>query len=236
MTAYENYKKLQDTMHNYSAWVQSSALHILKFLDVPGKNVVDFGCGRGDWLKVAQELGARSVLGLDTYALDASDLPIPTLRVDLTKPLILEEKYDIAICLEVGEHLEAEYAAVLVESLVKSAPIVLFSAAVPGQGGVHHVNEQPPGYWHSIFHSHAYRCYDFRKEIWNIPEIEPWYRMGALVYVAPDHDIEALKDFFVESPLHLVHPDIFEAYAPIGKDLILHYDTHLKRWHPEILS
>lgn len=232
-----HYAKLQSVMSDYSDWVRSSAQAVLNYLNVSGKTVVDFGCGRGDWLKAARDQGAREVLGLDSYALDfeAQHLDFPIRHVDLTQPVRLEQRFDLALCMEVGEHLEARYAETLVASLVKAAPVVVFSAAVPGQGGVRHVNEQPPAYWHGLFSQHRYACYDFRQEIWNDLNIEPWYRMGVLVYAAEGTEVPSLKKFYTEAPLHLVHPDIFEAYAPIGKDLILHYDRQRKKWYPEFL-
>lgn len=223
-------------MHEYAGWVKTSADAILSYVDVSGKRVVDFGCGRGDWLKSAAEKGAIEILGLDSYALDAAQpLSIPTKYVDLTKPIVLEHRFDIALCLEVGEHLEAEYAENLVDSLVHAAPIIVFSAAVPGQGGVHHVNEQPPIYWHRLFKKHQYKCFDFRSKIWEDERIQPWYRMGVLVYVHQDIVVDAIQSYYTSSPLHLVHPDIFQAFAPLGKDLILCYNNENKQWFPEYL-
>ena len=230
------YAKLQQTMQDYAAWVRSSARHVLGVVGVAGHSVVDFGCGQGDWLLEAQDLGANHVLGLDSYAIDGTALPVPVQRVDLTKPVLLPDRHDLALCLEVGEHLNAEYAAVLVQSLVAAAPLVLFSAAVPGQGGVHHVNEQPPAYWAALFRTHGYRCFDFRHQIWNNGQIEPWYRMGVLVFASPGHIPPHLGHFETEAPLHLVHPDIFQAYAPLGRDLVLHYDRNRQRWFPEMLG
>jgi hypothetical protein len=234
MTA-ENYSKLQNVMDFYADWIRSSADAILSYLDINGKKIVDFGCGRGDWLKVCLQHGAASILGLDTYSLDSKPLSIPTIYTDLTKQIKLDEKFDVAICMEVAEHLDVKYSNILVNSLVNAAPVILFSAAIPGQGGVHHVNEQPPIYWHKIFQEHGYKCYDFREEIWNDEKIEPWYRMGTLVYVSEKHPQKKLEKYYTDFPLHIVHPDIFEAYAPKGKDIILHYDKNNRKWYPEIL-
>lgn len=236
MLTSEAYRKLQDVMEEYGDWVRSSARHVLAMVDVSGRTVVDFGCGRGDWLVVAQELGARAVLGLDTYAMEGAALPVPAEIVDLTQPVRLGARHDIALCLEVGEHIDGAYAETLVQSLVDAAPIVVFSAAVPGQGGVRHVNEQPPGYWHALFRARGYACFDFRHALWENAAIEPWYRMGVLVFAAPGAVTGALAGYAVDAPLHLVHPDIFAAYAPIGEDLILRYDRTERRWFKELLG
>ncbi len=222
-------------MQDYAGWVRRSAAHLLPFVEVRGKSLVDFGCGRGDWLTVALQQGAASVLGLDTYAIDGTIDAIPTRSADLTQRVVLGERYDIALCLEVGEHLAARYADTLVRSLVDAAPVVLFSAAAPGQGGVHHVNEQPPAYWAAKFAAHGYRCFDVRTQTWTVDEIEPWYRMGFVIYAAPGAEPESLRPFEVSSPLHLVHPDIFAAYATTGRDVILHFDLSQRKWFPEFL-
>ena len=236
MNTEENYQKLQNTMNEYSDWVYRSAKAVLGFLDLKNKKVVDFGCGRGDWLKVASEKGANQLLGFDTYAQEYKELDIPNMRVDLTKPISLDQKFDVALCLEVGEHVEAAYSAILVDSIVRSAPVVLFSAAIPGQGGVHHVNEKPPIFWHELFNKHNYKCYDFRKEIWNNKDIQPWYKTSLLLYCAEGYVPKKLENYYTNSPLHLVHPDIFEAHAQTGKDIIFHYNKDLEKWYTEILS
>jgi hypothetical protein len=236
MDTVSKYRELQNVMQDYSAWVASSAWHVLAFLDVTKKRVVDLGCGQGDWLKIARDKGATEILGVESFALGRKDFSIPIMNFDLTAPLILDTIFDIALCLEVGEHLSEKFAEILVTSLVNAAPLILFSAAVPGQGGIHHVNEQPPAYWHKLFQNHGYRCFDFRHKIWDISEIEPWYRMGVLIYAAPYFDVGNLEVYAVSSPLHLIHPDIFTAYAPRDKDIILHYDRHLGKWYPEILA
>lgn len=232
----EKYSRLQATMDQYAHWVKQSAETILPYVDIAGKSVVDFGCGRGDWLMVATELGAENVVGLDSYALDAGSLPIPAKQVDLTKPVILEESFDVALCLEVAEHLDASAASILVQSLVNAAPVILFSAGIPGQGGIGHVNEQPPGYWHALFKTHGYHCYDFRTSIWNHETVEPWYRMNVLVFAKPGTVPAPVAGYAVDTPLHLVHPDIFAAYTITGKDIILHYDDSASQWTAEILD
>jgi 2-polyprenyl-3-methyl-5-hydroxy-6-metoxy-1,4-benzoquinol methylase len=136
MSIQEDYSALQQVMNDYSEWVRSSALKILPWDDIEKKSIVDFGCGRGDWLRVAKELAASRILGLDTFALEKFQSDIPIEYVNLTEPVQLPDRWDIAMCLEVGEHLPENAAATLVQSLVNAAPVVLFSAAAPGQGGV----------------------------------------------------------------------------------------------------
>src|SRR5262245_11052980 len=122
-------------------------------------SVVDVGCGRGAWLRAFRENGVEVIAGMDGDHIATSKLLIEPLSfrcVDLTKPLRSTEKYDLAVCLEVVEHLPSTAGRSLIASLTSVAPLVLFSAAIPGQRGTGHINEQWPPYWQSIFAGHGY--------------------------------------------------------------------------------
>lgn len=148
--------------------------------------VLDIGCGRGAWLQAFQELGVSSVRGIDGTYVDRTTLLIGDdsfTHMDLSRPFSVPGSYDLAICLEVGEHLPKAMAPVLVEQLVKSAPAVLFSAALPGQGGTHHINEQMPSYWRALFRRHGYVMLDaIRPAILTDNRIEWWYRQNMVLY------------------------------------------------------
>ncbi|MFO0335799.1 MAG: methyltransferase domain-containing protein [Pseudomonadota bacterium] len=150
-------------------------------------SVVDFGCGVGTWLKAARELGVADTLGLDGDYVDRKLLQIPAecfRPTDLSKPVpALGRTYDLAVSLEVAEHLPDSRADGFVADVAAAADVVLFSAAIPGQGGNHHVNERFPSYWIPRFASHGVRCYDaVRPHFWGRPEIEVWYRQNVLVF------------------------------------------------------
>ena len=116
---------------------------VLSFLQV--KSVVDVGCGVGPWAAEFLANGVREVWGIDGDYVDRSQLRIPTDRFvarDLSKPLQFNRTFDLAICLEVAEHLPESRAGSLVSDLTSLASCVLFSAAVPGQGGTNHINLQ----------------------------------------------------------------------------------------------
>ena len=234
----ENYQKLQDVMTTYAPWVKTSANQLLSYLDLKDKTVVDFGCGRGTWLEMALSHGASRVLGLDTHALENETQRIPVQYVDLAQTVHLEEKFDFAMCLEVAEHLPPSSASVLVSSLCQAAHIVVFSAAIPGQGGMYHLNEQPPAYWNELFLTHQFECYDFRTLFWNDALIQPWYRCNTLVFAHRDaaKRLGNLTQYKVQTPLHLVHPDIFKAYALSDQNVILHYDAVKLHWYPELFA
>jgi len=156
------------------------------------KSVVDFGCGRGTWLKAFKEIGATELVGFDgewnsqenmiegSIAFNACDLN-KGVRVDR------DGKFELAISLEVAEHLEPSSAETVVRSLVGLSDVVLFSAAYPGQGGTNHKNEQLHSYWAKLFAAHNYAPFDvFRPVVWGDPRVEPWYRRNAFLYVRSD--------------------------------------------------
>lgn len=154
---------------------------------MPFRSVVDFGCGRGAWLKVFHEHGADTFLGLDGDYVEQSKLLIPPncFRVtDLTKPVEPPGRFDLAICLEVAEHLPRKAAAPLVESLCKCAPAVLFSAAIPGQGGTQHINEQWPEFWSDLFSRNGFDRLDpVRRFVIADRRVAPWYKQNTYIYV-----------------------------------------------------
>lgn len=154
------------------------------------RSVVDVGCGLGMWLAAFRENGVERILGLDGEHVNPAWLVIPRdcfRAVDLNKPFDSEERYDLAICLEVLEHLPETAAVDLIRRLVALAPVVLFSAAVPFQGGVHHVNEQWPDFWIRRFKQHRYAAVDvIRKQIWKDQRIAYWYRQNMFLFIRED--------------------------------------------------
>ncbi|MBE9119553.1 glycosyltransferase [Tychonema sp. LEGE 07199] len=175
---------------------RSSAQEIIALLlelmqPVKPQSVVDVGCGTGSWLATCQKLGIADCLGIDGDYVDRTLLEIPLNQFksyDLKQPLQVERKFDLAISLEVAEHLPSTCAENLVNSLTKLAPIILFSAAIPFQGGVEHVNEQWPQYWAYYFQQNGFAVIDcLRKKIWNNEKVEPWYAQNILVFVKEEH-------------------------------------------------
>jgi len=158
--------------------------HLMKLINVT--SAVDVGCGIGAWLKVLMANGVTDVWGIDGDYIDRNALEIPKeqfLPRDICRPLALDRRFDVALSLEVAEHLEAEYAEYFVSSLVKLAPVILFSAAIPFQTGTHHVNEQWPEYWAEIFKRHGYAPIDcMRPFLWNDPRVDWWYSQNAIIY------------------------------------------------------
>jgi SAM-dependent methyltransferase len=170
-------------------------------------SVVDVGCGVGTWLVAFADAGASDVLGLDGDYVDRSQLHIPAASfaaVDLTCPPALSRRFDLAISMEVAEHLDERYADGFIDFLTSLSDVVLFSAAIPGQGGVEHVNEQWQGYWAQKFAGHDFQPLDLvRPAVWNRSDVEWFYAQNTLVYVHRDVEPRITPH---QMPLDVVHP------------------------------
>ena len=129
--------------------------------------------------------GVEEILGVDGGHLQREQLLIPeecALSADLSKPLHLEKTYDLVISLEVGEHLPAESSQTLVGTVTRLGPVVMFSAAIPFQGGTSHVNEQWPKYWARMFEDRGYLVIDcLRPKVWEDPAVLPCYAQNTLL-------------------------------------------------------
>jgi len=154
------------------------------------KSVIDFGCGHGAWLKAFQENGIKVIQGLDGLWVDHSKLLIDKTgfrTVDLSQPCEIEGKWDLAVCVEVAEHLPEKASRPLIQSLTAAAPLVLFSAAIPGQTGTCHINEQWPSYWKSLFAKRGFRRLDpIRPRVWQDNRVQWWYRQNIFLYASND--------------------------------------------------
>lgn len=179
------------------------------------KSVLDVGCGTGTWLSVFQQHGVREILGLDGDYVDRKRLLIPIDRFracDLTEPPNLSGEFDLVMSLEVAEHLPAQHADTFINKLTGFGPAVLFSAAIPFQGGEHHVNEQWPDYWNAKFVARNFVPIDcIRRRIWDDENVEWWYAQNIILYVNGDL-IERYPRLLEERaksdapPRSLVHP------------------------------
>jgi SAM-dependent methyltransferase len=191
-----------------------SARQILPFViqHLHPKSVVDVGCGSGDWLNVCAELGIGDIYGIDFHKAEILNIGLDRYaRVDLTKPFDLPRKYDLAMSFEVGEHLPPKSAESFVESMTKLAPALLFSAAIPGQGGTNHVNEQWPSYWASHFEKFGYEAIDcVRRTFWENRYIAPYYTQNMVLYLKDARPYEELKRLPTFSMLPVVHPKMYE--------------------------
>jgi SAM-dependent methyltransferase len=198
---------------------------------VAPSSVVDFGCGEGIWLHRFADAGAAAVLGIDgSWARPRLQIPAHEfVEADLALRFpALGRRFDLAVCLEVAEHLPASRAPALVAALVAAAPTVLFSAAIPGQDGTNHVNCQWPAYWAELFGDHGYRAVDcLRRQVWNSSEVAFYYQQNLLLYRAADEPDP--PGFPVGTPERMVHPATYDT-------LLLRLDHSVPRATGPLLS
>lgn len=197
-------------------WSRSAEVIVPLIIDlVNPRSVVDIGCGTGTWLAVVKSHDIEDVLGIDGDWVPDKSLRIPKSRFlghDLTKPINIDRRFDLAICLEVAEHLDRNCARSFVGTLVKLSSVVVFSAAVPYQGGTHHVNEQWPDYWAELFGQHGYVVIDcIREQVWNNDEVDWYYAQNMFLFAARQELKENSKlqqgyERTKISQLSLVHP------------------------------
>ena len=175
------------------------------------QSILDVGCGLGNWIQVAKKMGVNDITGVDGDYVNRSLLKINAeefVEKNLTEPFDLGRKFDLAICLEVAEHLPHSSANGLIQSLTSHADVIMFSAALPGQGGQNHINEQWPKYLQKLFLKHDFEMIDFfRDKIWDNQKIERWYRQNLFLVVRKGH---ALASQGNNHALALIHPELFE--------------------------
>lgn len=169
-------------------------------------SVVDVGCGIATWLAVWRDLGIVDYLGIDSEYVDINKLEIDKNCFQIANLEHFEtpaRKFDICVSLEVAEHLSESVADSFVESLTKLSDIVLFSSAIPGQTGQHHVNLQWPSYWADKFKQRGYRCCDFiRPVIKNNDKVDWWYQQNILVFLNDNIEFGVNEG----TPISHVHP------------------------------
>lgn len=205
---------------------KESALIVLRLLFsyVQPQSMVDFGCGVGTWVKTGQELGVSEILGLEGNWLDLKQLVIPEKNFqyqDLASKFDLGKQFDLAISLEVAEHIEEKFSNNFIDNLTQASEIILFSAAIPGQRGSGHVNEQWPDYWIEKFKSRGYIPLDvIRPNIWNEVKVKSWYKQNSILFIRKEKLLEIPKlnklDEENKSNWSLVHPDTFKRQIEIS--------------------
>lgn len=181
-------------------------------------SIVDVGCGTGTWLRAFEERGVTDILGIDGEwtrkgALLISSDKFLEMRLDSPPYENVKRRFDLVTSLEVAEHLPPATASAFIEYLTSLADVVLFSAAIPFQGGTSHLNEQWPDYWYRLFEKRGYECLDgLRPVIWSNEQIEWYYRQNLLIYFNRDHKDEFLPRLppgRIGPPLSLVHPGLY---------------------------
>ncbi|HEX2701261.1 MAG TPA: methyltransferase domain-containing protein [Acidimicrobiales bacterium] len=171
-------------------------------------SVVDIGCGAGHWLAELGRQGIDDYLGVDgDYVTMALTIPADHfVAADLTKPFVLDRRFDMAMSLEVAEHLPESSADTFVTSLTRLSDLIIFSAAAPGQPGPGHINTRWPSYWTALFAKHGFVGSDpFRAGLWG-SEVAWWYQQNVVVYGRPER-VRSLG-LPAADPASIAHPEL----------------------------
>ena len=189
------------------------------------KSVVDVGCGVGTWLAQFKQAGVDDLVGIDGHWVRETAFRLPYSQFqceNLERPadIRIDRRFDLAISMEVGEHISGDKAGELIEFMTSLSDIVIFSAAIPGQGGRNHVNEQWPDYWLALIEERGYRCFDvIRQKFWDNPQVSYYYAQNAFLYMklgVPDvMERRVGREQSQGFPLRAVHPMKFTKHADL---------------------
>lgn len=176
------------------------------------KSLVDVGCGEGAWLIEASLLGIEDLTGYDGEWVDPGKMIARGIKfqsIDLAETIPVTRRFDVALCLEVAEHLPASRAESLVEDLCRLSDVIVFSGAIPHQGGTGHINERYPSYWAGLFSRAGHECFDIlRPRVWSNEGVGWWYRQNTVLYAtgnAADR-LRRIPSGGTGAMLDLVHP------------------------------
>jgi len=203
-------------IHNTNA-----AQKILPFLmeNIDINSVLDIGTGLGTWLNMFLKQGITDVLGVDGDYVNRDLLSVPLKyfkSYDLTKELNLQRKYSLVISLEVIEHIDKKYEDIFFQNIIRHGDTILFSGAIPGQGGQNHVNEQWQTYWINKFAENGFKCYDILRPIfWDNDEIEWWYRQNIFIFSKIELSFKGNKNLMY----NVVSRELFEKKIKENIDL-----------------
>lgn len=179
--------------HSYIGESEASAACVVpKLIDLfHPESVIDIGCGVGTWLRLFRDHGVKRLRGIDGDYVKEADFRIDWSSfcpANLERPTRPEgECFDLATCMEVAEHISPEAADRFVEFLTGCADVIVFSAAIPNQGGTDHRNEQWQSYWATKFIKKGFVASDLlRRLIWGETACAYYYQQNIVLYVRAD--------------------------------------------------
>lgn len=232
--------KFHEKRNELTRYAAETVIEYLRSI-ISVNSVCDVGGGVGVWVdEIKKQSGERYKKGI---VLDGAYVPAEQrlvaksefMECDLTDRINLNEKFDLAISLEVAEHLPETRANTFIEDIVSLSDIVLFSAAIPGQGGKGHINEQPVSYWVDLFEKSGYKAFDIiRPKIQAIKKIPSWYRNNTIVYCNKNSElIDTLKNVQVEPMYDWV---LSESFFNISRKLQAYQESKTYRKVSKVLD
>lgn len=153
------------------------------------KTVIDVGCGTGALLQ------AFRMLHCEVHGLEYSEAGLAycrnrrlsVMKFNIEKDNLNNKSYDLTTSFEVAEHLPPWVANRYVDLLCKLSPLVVMSAATPGQAGTDHVNEQPHSYWINKFEKNQYYFQEIASQQlsqhWKSSNVVPCYYENVMVFL-----------------------------------------------------
>lgn len=154
------------------------------------ESVIDVGCGTGALLEALRGNGCK-VFGLE-YSEAGLEFcrarHLDVIKFDLEKDSLSDNRtFDVAVSMEVAEHLPEMIADRYIELLTQLSRNIIFTAAPPGQGGADHVNEQPPSYWIDKYQHHGFHYNENQSKKWrdswkSSGEVEGWYHNNLMIF------------------------------------------------------
>jgi len=179
-------------------------------------SVMDVGCGTGQLLAAFTRAGVTEITGIDGPWVPRDLLQIPPTMFethDLSQPYYPSRQYDLVTSVEVAEHLPQDAADTFVDTVTGLGQMVAFGAAIPLQGGTHHINEQWPAYWAKLFAARGYLAIDcLRPRLISDPQAPELLAQNIILYVHQELVPTILPlvttdmQEWTDHPLPVVHP------------------------------
>ncbi len=212
-----------------------SAQEIIPYLlnYIKPESIIDIGCGLGQWLKIFEERGVKRIVGVDGNHVPKDKIFInPKFfieanleDIEILSSILDNEKFDLAINLEVAEHLKPQSAKKFIDFITSLSDTILFSAAIPNQTGENHFNEQNHDYWQKLFAKKDYVFLDvFREKLWSNAKINWWYRQNMFLVVRKGTELSKIKKQYNGNVY--IHPELLNLY--VNKQNVQQVDTSIK--------
>ena len=206
-------KDFYESQKNGSEMSAKAVLSCLFSIYKPN-SIIDIGCGVGTWIKAAMELGVKDALGVDgKYVENELIIPFENFApIDLDFSLPKLGYFDLAISLEVAEHLSPNRAESFIKNICNLSDVIMFSAAIPYQGGTNHRNERWPEFWANQFRLNGFIAVDcLREKLWRNYDVEWWYRQNIVLFMT---HTKAKSIFYKQAKINpnnlsQVHPELF---------------------------
>ncbi len=204
------------TKHDTASYQSAKAVLTKLSSYIKPHSVIDLGCGSGTWCRAAAELWEIPVTGIDQHAYYDCHMHIPETQyrqLDIRKELC-NYRAELTICVEVIEHIDEAYEDIVLDNICSTSDNVLFSGALPFQGGTGHINEKPYSYWVDKFSARGFGLDErLRNGIWHNDAIAIWYRNNIMLLQKNNYRPK------LNSPLDIIHPDMLKRI--LGKQGVL---------------